>query len=264
MGITLREGRLFVNADDDKAPRVAIVNETLAARHFPGATAVGKRLQFAGDPERTLEIVGVVRDTRTEALSAAAEPEVYVSFWQNSAFSKHLVVRTSSDPRALMAAVREQVRNVDPTAAVERFTTMAQVRRTSVAPQTFAMRLIVGFAALAATLSLVGVYGVLSLSVGSRVKEMAVRKAVGAQRRDILRLVLGEGGRLIAIGVVMGIGVAVLFGRALAAYLYDVEPADPLSLGIASVAFGAIALGACVIPALRAARTDLLAALRQD
>ena len=264
MGITLREGRLFQNSDEEKAPRVAIVNETLAARYFPGGTAVGKRLQFAGDPERTLEIVGVVRDTRTDALTNAADPEVYLSFWQNSAFSKHLVVRTASDPRALMASVRQEVRNVDPTAAVERFTTMAQVRRTSVAPQTFAMRLIVGFAALAATLALVGVYGVLSLSVGSRVKEMAVRKAVGAQPRDILRLILGEGGRLIAVGVVVGAAVAAMFGRTLEAYLYNVTAADPLSLGMASLAFGAVALGACVMPALRAARTDLLAALHQD
>ena len=141
---------------------------------------------------------------------------------------------------------------------------MAQIRRESLAPRTFTMRLLVGFAVVATSLALVGIYGVLSLSVGSRVKEIAVRKAVGAQPRDIVRLILGEGGRLIAIGVTLGIAVAVVFGRALEAHLFQVRPADPLSLGTAAAIFGMVALGACLVPALRAARTDLLEALHQE
>jgi putative ABC transport system permease protein len=160
--------------------------------------------------------------------------------------------------------VRQEIRGVDPTAAAEHFTTMAEIRRESFAPRTFAMQLLIGFAVLATVLSLVGVYGVLALSVGSRLKEIAVRKAIGAQQRDILRLILGEGCRMIAIGVVIGTAVAVFFGRALEAQLFEVKSADPLSLASAAVLFGAVALAVCLLPALRAARTDLLMALHQD
>ena len=141
---------------------------------------------------------------------------------------------------------------------------MAEIRRESLAPRTFAMRLLIGFSVLATALALVGLYGVLSLSVGSRLKEIAVRKAIGAQQQDILRLILGEGCRLILIGVTLGALVAVFFGRALEAQLFGVKSADPVSLAAAAVVFGIVALGACLMPALRAARTDLLTALHHD
>src|SRR5207249_1643268 len=134
-------------------------------------------------------VVGVISNTRTEALSQQPEPEIYFPFWQSQAFSKHLIVRTTSDPRPLAALVRRELHSVDPTAAVEHIKTMAQIRRESVAPRTFAMRLLVGFSLIASALALVGIYGVLSLSVSSRIKEMAVRMAIGAQRHEILRLI---------------------------------------------------------------------------
>ena len=126
------------------------------------------------------------------------------------------------------------------------------------------MRLLICFAILATALALVGIYGVLSLSVGSRVKEIAVRKAVGAQRHDILRLILGEGSRMIAVGILLGAVLAIFVGRALENYLFDVRASDPLSLAIAAVLFGSVALVTCLLPATRAARTDLLNALHQD
>ena len=263
MGIHIAEGRGFASSDHTDAPAVAIVNQTLARRHFPEG-AIGKQVRFPGNPKRPLTIVGVVADTRTDALTDVAEPEVYLSFWQNSAFSKHLVLRAASDPRALAALVRREVRAVDPTAAVEHFTTMAQIRRESMGTRTFAMRLLIGFGVVATLLSLVGVYGVLALSVGSRLKEIAVRKAVGAERRDILRLILGEGSRFILAGVALGTIVAVLFGRALQTYLFNVTAADPLSLGAGAVTFGVLAMGIAVVPAVRAARTDLRIALDQE
>jgi len=264
MGIRFVEGRGFQTSDDADSPRVAVINETLAQRYFPGGSPTGRQMRFGGDPKRPLTIVGVIADTRTEALSELAEPEVYLPFWQNGAFSKHLVLRASSDPRALADQVRREVRTVDPTAAVERFTTMAEVRRDSLADRTFAMRLLIGFALLTTALALVGVYGVLSLSVGARVKEIAVRKAVGAQARDILHLILAEGLKLIAIGIGLGAVVAALVGRALEAQLFGVRPLDAPSLGAAALLFGIVALAACLLPAVRAARTDLLAALRQE
>ena len=264
MGMGVVDGRGFQATDTNTAPMVAVVNQAFARRYFPGTGALGRQMRFAGDAKRTMQIVGIVSDTRTEALSATAEPEVYLCFWQSGAFSKHLVVRAAGDPGALSALVRREVHAVDPTASVERFITMAQIRRNSIAPRTFAMRLLIGFAILATALALVGIYGVLSLSVGSRVKEIAVRKAVGAQRHDILRLILGEGSRMIAVGILLGAVVAIFVGRALENYLFDVRASDPLSLAIAAVLFGSVALVTCLLPATRAARTDLLNALHQD
>jgi putative ABC transport system permease protein len=263
MGMQLTEGRGFTTSDHSEAARVAIVNATFAKRYFPGG-AVGRQVRFPGNPPQPMTIVGVMADTRTEALTDVAEPEVYLSFWQNSAFSKHLVLRAAADPRSLADLVRREVRAVDATAAVEHFTTMAQIRRESLGPQTFAMRLLIGFGLVATLLSLVGVYGVLALSAGSRVKEIAVRKAVGAQGGDILRLLLGEGSRLIFAGVLLGTTVAVVFGRTLRSYLFDVAPADPVSLGAAALIFGVLALGIALVPARRAARTDLLIALHHE
>jgi putative ABC transport system permease protein len=264
MGMRLVEGRGFQISDDEKAPPVAIVNATLARRHFGTSAPIGQRLRFAGNQDRFVEIVGVVADTRTEALSAEAEPEVYLPFWQNGAFSKHLVVRALGEPDRLAPLVRRELRAIDPTAAVEHITTMAEIRRASLAPRTFALRLLAGFAVAATLLSLVGLYGVLSLSVGARTKEIAVRKAIGARGREIVALVLGEAGGLIAGGLIAGVVAAVLLGRLLETLLFGVRPADPLALGGAALVFGAVALMACAVPAYRAARVDLMESLRQE
>jgi putative ABC transport system permease protein len=264
MGMRLAEGRSFRDSDGPGVARVAIVNETLARRYLPDRHTVGAHLQFAGSTDKPLEIVGVVADTRTEDLSAPAEPEIYLPFWQSGAFSKHLVVRASGDPTAIAALVRGELRKIDPTSAVERITTMAEIRRESVASRTFAMRLLIGFAIVATVLALVGLYGVLSLSVNSRIKEIAVRRAVGAQRHQIVQLVVVEGSKLVACGLVFGAIVAVLVGRLLQTLLFDVTPSDPIALGIAATAFGAAALAACLVPAYRASRVELMESLRQE
>jgi predicted permease len=263
MDMPMVAGRAFSNNDHNTAPLVMIVNQSLANRYFSG-DPLGRQLQFAGDLKRQWTIVGVVADTRTDALSQAPAPEIYVPFWQNGAFSKHLVVRAQAAAAGLFELVRREVHSVDATASVERATTMTQIRRESLAPRTFAMRLLIGFSVVATALALVGIYGVLSLSVGSRLKEIAVRKAIGAQQQDILRSVLGEGGRMILLGVVAGGVVAAGIGRALETLLFDVAATDVVSIGTAAIGFGVIALVACLLPALRAARTDLVAALHQD
>jgi putative ABC transport system permease protein len=266
MGIGLVDGRGFRSSDDNKAPRVAVVNRTFARRYFQDANPIGRRMRFAGDTDatRSIEIVGVVADTKTEALSENAQPEVYFSFWQNGAFSKHLIVRATSDPSALASLVTRELRAIDPTAAVEQIKTMGEIRRESVASRTFAMQLLIGFSLAATLLALVGLYGVLSLSVGSRTKEMAVRKAIGAQQYTIVRLVLGEGFRLIALGAVLGVVLAVLVGRVLSALLFEVRAVDPMTLAGSAGVFAAVALIACTLPAWRAARTDLMEALRHE
>jgi putative ABC transport system permease protein len=265
MGMALAEGRAFRESDGPEAPQVAIVNATLAKRYYGDKSPLGAILPFPrGADDKPTEIVGVVADTRTEALSQPAEPEVYLPFWQSGAFSKHLVVRASGDPLALAARVRAEMRAIDPTSAVERMTTMAQVRRESVAARTFAMRLLIGFAFVATLLALVGLYGVVSLSVNSRIKEIAVRKAVGAQRHQIVGLVMGEGSRLVTVGIVLGAIASIFVGRLLETLLFDVRPSDPIALSLAAMAFGAVAVAACLPAAYRAGRVELMESLRQE
>ncbi len=264
MGMRLVEGRRFQASDTADAPRVAIVNAAMTRRFFAGGTPIGRQFQFAGNAKQSITIVGIIADTRTEALTQPAEPEVYLPFWQSGAFSKHLVLRASGDPIQLAGLVRRELRTVEPTSAVERVTTMAEIRRESTASRTFAMRLLSGFALAATLLAVVGLYGVLSLSVGSRTKEIAVRKAIGAQWHEVVRLVLGEGSRLVAVGLALGIPAALLLGRFLETLLFEVRPADPLALVAAAVVFGLVALVACLVPAYRAGRVDLMDALRQE
>ncbi|MGV3516326.1 ADOP family duplicated permease [Luteitalea sp.] len=264
MGVGVADGRSFREADDYRSPPVAIVNQAFVARHFADQLVLGRSLRFAGRNDPPMEIVGVVTDARTDALSAKAAPEVYIPLWQTRAFTKHLIVRTSGDPLSLAGLIRREIRDIDPTAAVEDVKSMAQLRDESIAPRTFAMHLLVGFAVVATLLSLVGLYGVLSLSVGSRLKEMAVRKAIGAQRNDIVSQVLREGLLLIGLGVAVGLVVAVVLARLLEALLFGVPPTDPVALGGAALLFVLLGLMACALPAWRAARVDLMQALRHE
>ena len=264
MGIALVEGRAFRMTDDAEAPRVAIVNQSFVQRHLGGSSALGRTIRSFGNAKQSIEIVGVVSDTRTDELTGTSEPEVYFPLWQSRAFSKHLVVRTTGDPVSVAPLVRREIAVVDPTAAVEHVKTMAEIRRESEAPRTFAMHVLIGFSVAAMVLALVGLYGVLSLSVGSRTKEIAVRKAVGAEWHGIVRMVLGEGFRLVGLGVVFGAGLAIGVGRVLSSLLFGVQPADPIMLGGAALVFAAFAVMACAMPAWRATRVDLMEALRRE
>ena len=147
---------------------MAIINQAAADRYFPGGNPIGRKLRFPGNRTNLLEIIGILANTRTDALTDAAEPELYFSFWQSGAFSKHLVLRTHADPRSLTASVQKELRAIDPTVSVENVKTLEEIRADSVASRTFAMNLLVGFALAACLLATVGIYGVLSLAVGSR------------------------------------------------------------------------------------------------
>jgi putative ABC transport system permease protein len=262
IGMPLIDGRDLRSTDDRQAPAVAVVNKALVDRYFRDGNAIGKHLWLGGRKGPGSEIVGIVANGRTGDLTKAPEPEVYFSLWQNSAFSKDIVVATSADPRSLMAAVRRELHAVDPVAAVENMRTLDDIRGESLASRTFAMRLLVGFAAVASVLTLVGIYGVLSLSVAARRREIAIRAAVGAGRRDIRRLVLGEASRLIAGGIVSGIVASVVLARVLQSFLFEVSPADPLTLAVMGALFAVVALLACWVPTRRAANVDPLDALR--
>src|SRR5271170_6504009 len=264
MGMALLEGREFRSMDDDKAPKVAIVNQAFARRYFPQGSALGRKFWLNGRDKSGTEIVGEIANGRTDDLTQEASPEIYLSLWQANAFSKHLVVRTTADPRAVVVAVERELRSVDPTAAIENVKTLEQIRDESLASRTFAMHLLTGFSAVGSLLTLVGIYGLLSLSVASRRRELAIRSAMGAQQKHIRRLIFGEGFRLIAGGVLIGVALAIVLSRVLRSFLFEVQPNGPATLIVVGVLFVGVGLLACWVPVRRAEKVDPLEALRYE
>ncbi len=264
MGLPMLGGRGFRSSDEGKTANVAIVNQAFADRYFPQGNAIGRKIWLNGRDKPGMEIVGEVSNGRTDDLTQAASPEIYLSLWQATAFSKHLVIRTQADPRTVMVAVQRELREVDPTAAIENPRTLAQIRDDSLASRTFAMQLLVGFAVVGSMLTLVGIYGVLALSVASRRRELGIRLAVGAQQKDIRNLIFGEGFRLIASGVFAGVVLAIVLSRVLRTFLFEVKPNDPMTLIVVGALFAGVALLACWAPVRRAAKVDPLEALRYE
>jgi putative ABC transport system permease protein len=270
MGFKLIEGRGFRATDTGDHTDVAVVNQAFVDRYFRHEPALGRRFWMGsrtnqdGRPNPGGEIVGVVANARTDDLSQAPEPEIYLCFWQALAFSKDLVVRTAGDPRAVMANVQRELHAVDPTAAVENVKTFDQIRDESLASRTFAMNLLVGFSVVGGVLTLVGLYGILSLSVTSRRRELAIRTALGAEQRHIWRLVAGEGLRLIAGGVITGLAIALLLSRVLKSLLFGVAPTDPQTLIGVGIVFASVAMLACWAPTRRAGKVESMEALRYE
>ncbi|MBV9766008.1 MAG: ABC transporter permease [Acidobacteriaceae bacterium] len=264
IGMPLITGRDFRSADDDKAQSVAIVNQAFADRFFPQGDVIGRKFWSNGRDKPGTQIVGEIANGRTDDLTQQASPEIYLPLWQATAFSKHLVVRTTADPRSVVVAVERALRSIDPTAAVENVKTLEQIRDESLASRIFAMNLLSGFSAVGSVLTLVGIYGLLSLSVASRRRELAIRSAVGAQQSHLRNLVFGEGFRLIAGGVLVGVALAIVLSQVLKSFLYEVQPGDPMTLALVGGLFGAVGLLACWVPVRRAARVDPLEALREE
>jgi putative ABC transport system permease protein len=264
LGLTIAEGRDFRSSDTRTAPGVAIVNQSLVDRYLGGSNPIGKKLWTRGRQQPPIEVIGVVTNGRTDDLTRAAEPEIYLSLWQATAFSKDLVVRAAGDPQLVGPAVRRELRAVDPTVAVENVRTLEEIRGESLASRSFAMQLLVGFSLVASLLTLVGIYGVLSLSVAARRREIAIRAAVGARQQDIRNLVFADGLRLVAGGVLSGVVAAVVLSRVLKSFLFEVEPTDPGTLAGVGLLFTAVALLACWVPTRRAAQVEPLEALRSE
>jgi putative ABC transport system permease protein len=264
MGVTMIEGREFRSGDEGQTLNVAIVNQAFADRYFPQGDAIGRKIWLNGRDKPGMEIVGEVSNGRTEDLTHEASPEIYLSLWEATAFSKHLVIRTTGDPRAVLVAVERELHAVDPTAAVENPKTLEQIRDDSLASRTFAMQLLIGFSAVGSVLTLVGIYGVISLSVASRRRELAIRSAVGAEQKDIRNLIFGEGFRLIASGVLAGVALAIVLSRVLRTFLSEVRTSDPATLLVVGALFVGVALLACWAPVRRATKVDPLEALRYE
>lgn len=268
--IPVSRGRAFDERDNQHAPPVLIVNETFARRYFAGTEALGQHIIIEGErgdnalpPPR--EIVGIVGDVRHESLDAGSGPEYYVPYTQAPEAFMSLVVRSSAEnPGSLTAAVREVIKQMDKDQYVADIQPMTKLVAGSIARRRFNAMLTGIFAAVALLLASIGIFGVLNYTVAQRTQEIGLRVALGAQTRDVLRLVLGQGVRLIIFGLVLGLAASLALTRVLAGMLFGVTPTDPLTFAAVSFLLAGVALLACYIPARRATKVDPMVALRYE
>jgi putative ABC transport system permease protein len=261
MQIPLRKGRLFHSQDKPGAPRVVIVNETLARRFWPNQDPIGKRIG-SGAPQDWMTVIGVVGDVRHMTLAQEPDAEVFFPFAQNPRPDMKLVVRTSSGPLRFAPVLRQAVREVDRDQPVSRLASMEQIFSGSVSTKRFSATLLGIFAVLALVLAVVGIHGVISYAVTLRQHEIGVRMALGARGGDVLWMVIGQGTFLALIGVIIGLAAALPLTRVIGSLLYGVKAADPpIFAGVALLLIAVSAL-ASYIPARRAAKVDPVVALR--
>jgi putative ABC transport system permease protein len=266
MSIPILKGRPFTEQDRDNTPNVILVNEALASRFWPNQDAVGKRLDFEEDSGKQVwrEIVGVVGNVKHKALATEVMPEAYFPYKQGPENFMGLVVRTASDPVSMIPAIRNQVLSIDKDQPVSDIMTMEQRLAKSVASSRFVMLLLGSFSVLALGLAAVGIYGVMSYLVTQRTQEIGVRMALGAQKRDVLKLVVRRGMVLAIVGTAIGLVASLALTRLMRSLLFEVTPTDWLTFVITSVVLLTVALFACYIPARRATKVDPLVALRYE
>lgn len=267
LAIPLRSGRRFEPTDAAGGRPVALINETLARRFFPGEEPVGRRIgvtfrRWEGGPE--VEIVGVVGDVRRHALNQAALPSVYLPHAQVPVGATGLVVRTAGDPDAMLEPAKRAVWSLNASMPVSSTTTMERLVGDSLRERRFLLALLGGFAVVALALAATGIFGVMSYTTGERTREIGVRMAFGADGSAVLGMVLRDGGRLALAGIVLGIAGALAATRALARMLYGVTPLDPVTFAAGVVLLVVVALGATLAPARRAAGLDPVEALRSE
>jgi predicted permease len=264
LGTPLLRGREFTDADREGSTRVAVVNESLAETLWPGEDPLGKRVSFEGAAGPFLEVVGVARDVKYRSLGDRARPYIYQPVLQTYEPKMTLVVRTAGDPRSLAGTVREQIHALDANVPVADVKTLEEQFDLSLLPARVAAWTLGGFGLLALALAAVGVYGVVSYSVAQRTREIGVRVALGAQARDVLRLVLGEGLFVVGIGIAIGLLLALAATRVVAGFLYGVGATDPVTFVGVPLVLGAVALAASLVPARRATKVDPMVALRYE
>jgi predicted permease len=269
LSMTLLRGRLFGEFDDEKAPQVVVINETFARTYWPNEDPLGKHLNLnsaRGSQTNTAwtTVVGVIADARSESLAEAAVPQLYLSLFQRRAKDLAIFVRGRLDTAAIPVALREQVQSVDPELPVFGARTLSEMVSASLSARRFSMEIVGLFALTALLLAGLGIYGVISYLVRERTLEIGIRLALGADSRNILRMVLRQGLRLAIAGAAVGLVCALIVSHLMAGLLYGVRPADPLTFaGVALLLLG-VALLACYIPARRAIRVDPLVALRHE
>ncbi|MGC1106635.1 MAG: ABC transporter permease [Candidatus Acidiferrales bacterium] len=269
MQIPIRTGRAFTPADREGEPLVAIVNEEFVKEFFPHESPLGNRIDWArtDGPHRWMTIVGVVADVKHSGLNEPTDPAVYTPFAQNDERWRHfmtLAIRTRSASAGLVEEVKKQVWSMDSLIPVSDVQSMDDLMAVSLAQQWFNLLLLGIFAALALILASVGIYGLMAYGVSQRTHEIGVRMALGAQRRDVLCLVVGDGAKLAFAGIVVGVLGALAVTRLMISLLFEVKPTDPATFAAVAILLSVVALGACYIPARRAMKIDPMVALRYE
>ena len=263
MAIPIRRGRGFDQNDGPTAPPVAIINDAAARKLFPNQDPVGQHVRMGPTPSGPwTTIVGVIGDIKHGGLEEEMQPELYINYLQGPPVAPFIVVRTASDPSLLAETVRSEIRNIDKTIALYDMRTMSALRSESVSMRRFILLIVGAFGALALGLAAIGVYGVMSLIVSERTREVGVRLALGAQPSELLRMIVGQAAKLAGIGVMIGIVAAALIMPLLDSQLYGVRAADPATFLIVPAMLLTIAALAALVPARKAMRIDPLTALR--
>jgi predicted permease len=270
-GIPVLKGREFTATDRQGAQLVVILNKTLADKLFPDRDPIGQRVAWTGDVLRFIPVtgdwrtvVGVVGDTKDGGLDAEPRGVMFQPFQQEIAFAGGLVIRTNREAAALAPAATRLVRGIAPEDPIENVLTVNQIRDESVAPRRLNAALVSSFGALAVIIAAVGIAGVLAFSVSARTSEIGIRMSLGADSGRVQRMVLGEGGVLLALGLALGVAGSLFATRLIRGLLFGVAPHDPLTLIGVAVVMIAIGIGACWLPALRAASIDPAVALRSQ
>jgi putative ABC transport system permease protein len=259
MEIPILRGRTFTDADRPDSRSVIVVNEVVAERHWPGEDPIGKQIDF-WDERR--EIVGVVRSTLD--VDREARATAFLSAFQSPPRSMSFTVRTAGDPGSMTAAIRSELGRIDPDLPMYAVQTMEELRELQQGGDTVMAKIMGTLAVIALALSVVGVYGVMSYTVSQRSQEMGIRMALGAQRLDVMRMIVRQGAILALIGVLVGIGLASMVTNSLSFFLYGVDPFDPFTFALVALTLLTAALVATVVPAQRATRVDPLSALRTE
>lgn len=268
-GIPILKGKEFSTSDRAGAPRVVILNKTLADLLFGTEEPVGKRVAWTGEVLKFIglsgdwrTVVGVVGNTKDGGLDAPALPAMFLPFAQGDFPSGGLVIRSSRDAAALAPAATRIIRGIDPKQPIEKVLTVDQIRDESVGPRRLNAQLVASFGLLALIVAAIGIAGVLAFSVSARINEIGIRMSLGADSRKVQRMVLSEGGTLVVLGVAVGVVGALTLSRLIQGLLFGVAPYDPMTLAGVVVVMVTVGIGACWIPALRAARIDPATALR--
>jgi predicted permease len=262
MGIPLRAGRVF--DESDRKHGVALVGESTARKIWPGENPIGKRFHFGELSAPLLEVIGVAGDVRGNGLQKGAEQVVYIPYWYRGRSATSLVVRTGMDPKSIAAAVRAEVRKLDPELPVPQFKTMQDIVSASVSERKFQLTLVLVFAGIALVLACLGIFGVVSYTVAQRRGEMGIRLALGATAGNLRTLVVRQGLAPVVVGLAAGIIGALALGRVMEGLLFGVKASDPWTLIGVSCLLIAVAAAACYIPAMRVSRADPLSALRYE
>ncbi len=268
LGIPLLRGRTFTNADNENAPLVGMINTRLAREFFPNQDPVGKRFMFghpsAKNPPKWITIVGVLGDTKLYGLANPARLEVYLPFRQETASDMNLLVKSAVDPAALISSIRGAVASIDKDQPIFAISTMNQLRSDSTSTRRITVVLLGAFGGLALVLATIGIYGVISYSVAQRTHEIGIRMALGAQHWGVLRMVLGQGGKIALAGIAIGLVAALGLTRLMSSLLFSVNAGDPATFAAVALLLALVALLACYIPARRAMRVDPMVALRHE